>query len=181
MIWLIIGVAILFVLINSFNKKRKEEETKPIICEIQKTSTLNDIVASINYGRVYPYYIGMSFTEVKDSVLMLYRYADAVEFNKTLQFYEKTAGVEPFICLPNRNPYIKNIYLDFNKNNVVSSITIAIKDFREHASQLKELMCAKFGAHTPSDGRYITWSDMRMVILIDEIDGCIEVVYLKIC
>lgn len=179
--WFAIGITILLILYSFFNNKKRDAEVKPITFEIQRAHTLSEMVASINYGRVFPYYIGMNFAEVKNSVGLLYPLSHSVEFKKALQNYELTAGINQYISLPIQNPYIDDVFLEFNENNVVSSITIVIKDFEKNATQLKELMCAKFGTHTPSNGRYIIWSDLRMVIRIDEIDGCIEVVYLKIC
>ena len=174
MVWLIIGVASLWVLIWFLDRKRKKEESKPIVHEIQRTHTLNEMVTSVDYGRVYPYYTGMSLAEVKD----LFKYSCA-NYTKDIQIYE-TKGVAPLVSIPNNlNPHIGKVILGFNDNNVIDLISIVIRDFEECGAQLKELMCAKFGAHTLSDGRYITWRNLRMVIRIDEIDGRIEVVYGK--
>lgn len=177
---IIVGIVLVCIYIMFF-RKTESPKPAPIVLEIFKTNNLSEMLSSIDYGRVYPYYIGMSFAEVKSSRLILYPLADSIEFEKALQSYEETRGVASLISLPNRNPYIENIILSFNENSVVDSIVIVIKDFAKNSTQLKELMCAKFGTHTPSDGRYIAWRDMRMAIRIDEMGGCIEVFYLRIC
>lgn len=170
---IILGFAILSVLAMLITKLKKPEP-KSTILEIQRTHNLSEMITSIDYGRVYPYYTGMSFTEVKN----LFKYF-CVNYSKDIKIYE-SAGVAPSISLPNNlNPHIDEIILGFNENNVINSISIVIKDFDKCKAQLKELMCAKFGAHTPSDGRDITWRNLRMVIKIDEIDGFIEVLYSK--
>lgn len=163
-------------LVLSPSKKRENSSSKPIVREIQTTSTINEMISSINYGRVHPFYMGMSITEVKGLVRFSYVGRLKFDIEKELQHYDKIR----IISLRNTiNPHIDNILLSFNENNTVNSVTIVIKDFEESATQLKELMCAKFGAHTPSNGRYIAWSDMRMIIRVDEIDGNIEVLYNK--
>jgi hypothetical protein len=138
------------------------------------TSTISEMITSIDYGRVYPFYTGMSRTEIKE--LVKYCYVGRLKIDKELQHYDNLS----VISLRNTiNPHIDDIILSFNENNVIDSITIVIKDFNEIATQLKELMCAKFGMHTPTNGRHIAWRDMRMIIRIDEIDGLIEVLYIK--
>lgn len=180
MIGFIILLACIVWVISCIKEKSKNSESKSIILEIHKTRDLNEMIASIGFGRVYPYYIGMSLDEVKDSALLLYPMRNTIKLRGDLQSNERISHT-PLISLPKTlNPYIDDIFLNFNENNVIDSIDIVIKDFSKNAPQLKKLMCDKFGAHTPTDGRYITWSDMRMVIRIDEIDGCIEVVYFKI-
>jgi hypothetical protein len=174
MAWLIVGVAVLWLLIEFLDRKKKKEESKPIVHEIQRTHTLNEMITSVDYGRVYPYYTGMSFTEVKD----LFKYF-CTNYTKGIQIYE-TKGVAPLVSIPNNlNPHIDEVILGFNDNHVIDSISIVIRDFEECGAQLKGLMCAKFGTHTPSDGRYITWRNLRMVIRVDEIDGVVEVLYSK--
>ena len=111
-------------------------------------------------------------------MLIFYTLAEVTKFKE--KYSNTIEYIQPLVSLPNRNPYIDDIILDFNENNVVGSITIVIKDFSQNAKQLKELMCAKFGAHTPTDGRYVKWKDLRMIIRVDEIDGCIDVIYKKI-
>lgn len=170
---IILGFAILSVLAMLITKLKKPE-SKSTILEIQRTHSLSEMITSIDYGRVYPYYTGMSFTEVKN----LFKYF-CVNYSKDIKIYE-SAGVAPLVSIPNNlNPHIDEVILGFNDNNVIDSISIVIKDFDKCKAQLKELMCAKFGAHTPSDGREITWRNLRMVIRIDEIDGVIEVLYSK--
>lgn len=157
-------------------RKREKNPQKPIVRAIQKTSTISEMITSIDYGRVYPFYTGMSLAEVKELVTFHYVGRLKNDIDKELQHYDKI----PLISLRSTlNPHIDNIILSFNENNVIDSLTIAIKDFEESATQLKELMCAKFGTHTPTDGRYIVWRNMKMIIRIDEISGCIEVLYIK--
>lgn len=176
---IIVGVAILCVFIMLF-KKKENVESKSTIPEVYKTHTLSELILSIDYGRVYPYYIGASFAEVKDSTLRYYTLNDATKLNKALQSHERTTHNALCVSLPNRNPYIDDIILSFNENHVVDSIVIRIKDYENNGTQIRELVCSKFGAHTPSNGRYIAWRDLRYVIRIDEIEGCIEIVYIEL-
>ena len=174
----IITIAILSILIIFF-RNRKSSEPQPEVLQIQKTRTLSEMITSIDYGRVDPYYIGMSLTEIKDFVRKYYMSSDIIKFDKELQFYEMT-NQSSLLCLPKGlNPYIDDIILCFNENDVIDSITIVINNYEKNETQLKELLCAKFGMHTPSNGRYITWKNLRMVIRVDEIDGCIDVTYVK--
>lgn len=177
---ILLGLAILYIIAKLITlvKEKESSEPKSTPLEIQKTRTLNDMITSINYGMVYPYYIGMSFDEVKDSMLLFYTLAEATKFKE--KYSNPIACIQPLVSLPTQNPYIDDIILDINKNKVVDSITIVIKDFSENATQIKELMCTKFGEHTPTNGRHIAWRNMRMIIRVDEIDGLIEVVYIKI-
>lgn len=171
-------IVVIIVVIVCYITQNKQENIpqKPIIHEIQRTTTINEMITSINYGRVHPFYMGMSLAEVKGLVKFSYVGRLKFDLEKELQHY----NIIPLISLRNSlNPHIDNIILSFNENNVINSITIVIKDFEENGTQLKELMSAKFGAHTPPDGRYIAWSDMRMIIRIDEIDGCVDVLYNK--
>lgn len=164
---IIITIGLWFVLFHS--QKRDKNLIKPITHEIQQTSTIDEMITSIDYGRVYPFYTGMSVIEVKD--LSKYSYVGKLKIKE----------LPDFINLENLiNPYIDSILLEFNENNVINSIIIVIKDYTQYATQIKELMIAKFGPHTPSNGRCICWRDMRMIIRIDEIDGCIEVLYYKL-
>ena len=174
---IVLGVVVVCIICRLF-KKNDKPELEPVVLEIQRTYTLSEMITSIDYGRVYPYYTGMSFNEVESSMLLFYTLAEATKFKE--KYSNAIARIQPIVSLPNQNPFIEEIILDFNKNSVVSSITITIKDFSKNAMQLKELMYAKFGTTTPSDGRYITWRNMRMVIRIDEIDGCIDVIYVKV-
>lgn len=178
---LVIGLAIFWIVSlyqNKKNEKRKEKEDNAFVHEIHKTDNLSEMVSSIDYGRVYPFYTGMSRTEVKE--IVRFSYVGRLKFNNQQELCEEI-DTSPFVSLPNTcNPFVNDILLSFTEDNVVDSITISIKDYNKgNRTHLKELMCAKFGSHTPSDGRSIAWRDMRMVIRIDEIDGCIEVIYYK--
>lgn len=173
--WFLVIVVIVGLWFILF-KKQENNPPKPVIRSIQKTSTIHEMIASIDYGRVYPFYTGMSLTEVRDLVKFSYVGRLKMDIDKELKCYDKTRLVSLRNTL---NPHIDNIILGFSENNVIDSINIVIKDFAESGALLKELMCAKFGTHTPTDGRHVAWRDMRMIIRIDEIDGVIEVFYIK--
>lgn len=141
--------------------------------EIQKSTSIKDIVAAISHGRVHPYYTGMSLNDVKYTVKRLHPNTD--EFENHLSMYELIGRV-PYVDIPKfLSAYIETISLSFNRDNKVYSITIYIKNFDTHTGELLKELSAKFGKPTSVDGEFITWRNQHMVIDVHR-EGSISVI-----
>lgn len=141
--------------------------------EIQKSNSIKDIVKAINHGRIHPYYTGMKLNDVVYAVNHIY--PNTSEFRQELDMY-KLIGRIPAIDLPHHpNPYIDRISIGFNRSNIVSSISIYIKDFEKNKEGLIREMATKFGRPMSSDGQFIIWRDRHRVINISY-NGSISVI-----
>lgn len=141
--------------------------------EIQKSTSIKDIVVAISHGKVHPYYTGMSLNDVKYTVKRLHSNID--EFENHLSMYELIGRV-PYIDIPKfPSAYIETISLGLNRDNKVYSITIHIKNFDAHAGEFLKELSAKFGRPTTADGEFVIWRNQHMVIDMHS-EGSINVI-----
>jgi hypothetical protein len=154
---IVIIIAIVVIVIISLVKSGMSTE-------IQKCNSIKSIVMAINYGKVHPYNTGMSLETVKWTVKQLH--SNTAEFENTLSMYELSGRV-PSIDLPSfLNAYIEKVSIGFNKNNVVSSITIKIKDFHINRLELLQELNAKFGRPQFTSDEFIAWKNQYMTISV---------------
>ena len=141
--------------------------------EIQKAKDIKDIVKSLNFGRVHPYRTGMKLDEVKYIVHRLH--PNVAEFDRALGMY-KLIGRVPFVDIPRfYSDYIEKVSLGFNRDNVVYSINIHIKDFDKNLTELVRELSIKFGEPTSVSGDFIIWKDGHMTISISD-NGSVSVI-----
>lgn len=122
----IIAGAILFV-IAMLPKKKKA--TMPLnIPDIHKVNSLQDVVMSVNHGRIYPYFTGMSIEKAQKIANDVHPNPTAL--NQTLQMQE-LMGIKMFFDVPISNKYIERVSVHLNNNRIISSISIDIKDWAQ--------------------------------------------------
>ena len=157
----IIAGAILFV-IAMLPKKKKA--TMPLnIPDIHKVNSLQDVVMSVNHGRIYPYFTGMSIEKAQKIANDVHPNPTAL--NQTLQMQE-LMGIKMFFDVPISNKYIERVSVHLNNNRIISSISIDIKDFHINKKPLTEEMTLKFGKPMSMDNEFIIWRDGWMVVNI---------------
>lgn len=144
------------------------------IPQIHKCESIRDMVMSINHGRIYPYFTGMNLERVKNIVRQ--NYQDTTYFDNYTQIGE-LMGYMPIVDLPQcENYFIERITLGFNKQMIVSSITIKIKNYDYHRMDIIEEMVLKFGKPFSSDLEFVIWRDGWMVINLDRHDKSISII-----
>lgn len=162
---ILITIAIIVVIVMMLVKSGRSTE-------IQKCNNIKSIVMAINYGKVHPYNTGMSLETVKWTVRKLH--SNTAEFENTLSMYELTGRV-PSIDLPSfLNAYIERVSIGFNRNNVVSSITILIKDFRNNRLELLQELTSKFGRPQFTSDDFIGWKNQCMTISVSK-EGAVNI------
>lgn len=141
--------------------------------EIQKSSSIKDIVKAISYGRVHPYYTGMSLNDVKYTVKRLHTNID--KFESDLSIYELMGRV-PAVDIPSfPNSYIERISLSINKSYNVDAITIYIKNFNVNVDETLIELSKKFGNPTSVSGEFIIWRNRHLVISVHK-EGSISII-----
>lgn len=141
--------------------------------EIQKSISVREMVMAINHGRIHPYHTGMSLKDVVWAVNHIY--PNTSEFKKDLDRWHFLGRV-PSIDLPYLpHPYIDRITIGFNRNNVVSSISVYLRDFEKNKEELIIEMTTKFGRPMSSDRQFIIWRERQRVINISN-DGSVNVI-----
>lgn len=145
--------------------------------EIQNCNNITDIVMSVNQGRIYPYFTGMSFDQVKRVVKSSHR--NFTDWENKVQLYE-LIGYMPSVDLPDVSRLINRTSIHLTKTKVVSAITIEIKDFQQNKTKLIEEMILKFGKPTSIDRQFMIWREGYMVVNIDATNGCISVINEKL-
>ena len=159
----IVAVIVLF--------KKSEDKVGVHIPQIYDCSSIKDVVMSINHGRVYPFFTRMNLERVKNIVKK--KGINVTDFENNLHLQElmgRVRGVH--VPLPN-NVLVKDMYLNLNKKQIVSSITINISslDFVE----LVEQMLLKFGEPISVNRQLMVWQDTYMTISLDSINKYITV------
>ena len=171
--------ALIYILGGSLiDSQRSEQESKEksnkqgiYIPEINKVNSVRDLVMSINHGRAYPFYTGMSLGRIKDVVKQ--SCLNYTEFEQELDMQEIIGCVRGArVPLPSTT-LVKDVYLHLNRNKVVSSITIDISNFEFVA--LVELMLVKFGDPISVSGQLMVWRDTCMTISLDSINKYINI------
>jgi hypothetical protein len=141
--------------------------------EIQKSKSIKDIVQAISYGRVHPYYTGMSLNDVKYTVRRLH--TNTEEFESHLSMYELIGRV-PSVEIPKfPSVYIERINLGFNRNNKVYSITIYIKNSNTNTKELLKEVSEKLGKPMSVSNEFVIWRNGNLVINVSK-EGSISVI-----
>ena len=141
--------------------------------EIQKSTSIKDIVAAISHGRVHPYYTGMNLNDVKYTVKRLH--SNVEEFESNLSMYE-LIGIVPSVEIPKfPSAYIERISLGLNRDKKVDSITIEIKNLDANLKELLKELSAKLGKPMSVSNEFIIWRNRHMVINISK-EGTINVI-----
>ena len=152
----ILAVLFFFVMVIKSNNKMKE---------VYKSNSIRDIVMSVNHGRIYPFFTGMNLERAKSAAKKAH--PNPVEFEQTLQLQE-LMGIAPYFDIEISNEYIERISVMLNKNGVVSSIGIDIKNFDANITPLINEMANKFGRPISMDNEFIIWREGCMVINISK-------------
>ena len=152
----ILAVLFFFVMVIKSNNKMKE---------VYKSNCIRDIVMSVNHGRIYPFFTGMNLERAKSAAKKVH--PNPVELEQTLQLQE-LMGVAPYFDIEVSNEYIERISVMLNKNGVVSSIGIDIKNFDVNITPLINEMANKFGRPISMDNEFIIWREGCMVINISK-------------
>lgn len=150
------------------------KRTLSTIKKINECEYIAEIVQSINHGRVYPYFTGMSLRQVKKIVRE--SYVDTTEFDNYLQISE-LIGYVPGIDLPRTlNNHIDGVSMLLTRANTISSITIKIKNYAINKDAIMENMVGKFGKPTSVSKEFIIWKEGHMTIDIHLKNGTISVI-----
>ena len=147
-------------------------KAKANIPEINRVNSIKDIVMSVNHGRIYPFYTRMNLIRAKNAAKTIS--PDITRLEQNLQLYE-LMGVAPYFDLDIQNNYVERISVMLNKNGLVSSISIDIKNFDVNMKPLAEEMAIKFGRPASMSDEFIIWREACMVINLSK-NGSLSVI-----
>ena len=151
--------------------KFRHDSNNNSIGDIYNCMTVDEVVSTITHGAVRPYCTRMNLGQVLN---IIKRHGGDDEEIKGMMFTYELMGVAPSIELPNIiSPVIEDVFIRFNKNKVVSSITIYTKDINK--ARLMFLMQHKLGKPTSMSSEFVIWKLGCMVIHIYLEDGSIMV------
>lgn len=136
---------------------------KPRIPKIYECDSIYDIVMSVNHGRIYPYYTGMSYKKAKQITRNVH--PDATGFDQMMDMYE-IIGTAPYLDLPVSSRYIERISVMVNNDGIVSSVSMHLSDPNAHMEMLVKCMVSKFGRPLSIDGEFIIWREGKREISI---------------
>lgn len=156
---------------KSMGNKTKNN-ANPKIPEITKVNSIRDIVLAVNHGRIYPFYTRMNLIRAKNAAKTIS--PNALEIEQQLQFHEMI-GIAPYFDIEVSNNYIERISVTLNKNGLVSSVGINIKNFESNTKSLLDEMVLKFGRPYSMDNEFVIWREGPMVINICR-DGSLAVI-----
>ena len=171
---LLILIAIVIIAsIIYFSSKGKSSS----IPEITNVSSIRDVVMAVNYGRIYPFFTRMNLERVKGVVGK--SGVDTVAFENSLHLQELIGNVRGVQIPLLNDAFVSDIYVSFNKNQVVSSITINISKIE--FSTLVEQMLLKFGKPISINKQLMVWRDGYMTISLDSTNKYINVMDETLC
>lgn len=179
MIFIIIGVLVILFFISLAVTPEKTSITSEntLKMSISDCRTVKDIVSAIGYGRLYPFYTGMTINDVKTTILKEGHNLD--KFNSDLAFSQMT-GFFMSCSLPVPDCLaVEKISVRFNKNETVFAITINLKDAQARFEAYIFLQ-EKFGLPLTSDKEFSIWRNQYMVINIDHKNNSINIINEKI-
>ena len=150
------GVVIVIAIIAIVSIILFTSNTNADIPPITNVNSIKGIVMFLNQGRIYPFYTRMNFVRFKKAVEQAG--LDNGSFKLAVMRYEMT-GDAPIFMWDVSNECIESITIRLNKKGIVFSISIKIKDFKEHTKELLNEMAAKFGEPTSMDDFNIKWEE----------------------
>lgn len=136
---------------------------RPQIPSIHTCRNVKDVVMAINYGRVYPYFTGMSLEKIRQEIKS---YGDIDSFERDVHMQELVGHLRGVKIPCPSDTLIDEVYLSLNNNKVISSITIGVSCLNIYEFDFKKEMHLKFGTPTSFDNRW-TWRDGHMTITLD--------------
>lgn len=173
-ILLLICVLIFVIYLIFGNTKSNKSNTKTFVKSITECNDIKDIINSIGYGRVNPYYTGMSIEDIKEIInkyegLQKQKFANSIAMSQMMGFMLGISLPGPK-CL---NASELNVRM--NKEEVVYAISIYVKN-PQTIKKAYSYLNLKFGSPTSADGQFIIWRNQYMVINIDIENSSINVI-----
>lgn len=165
----VLGIILLCIVLYFIFSSGKAKANIP---EINRVNSIKDIVMSVNHGRIYPFYTRMNLIRAKNAAKTIS--PDITRLEQNLQLYE-LMGVAPYFDLDIQNNYVERISVMLNKNGLVSSISIDIKNFDVNMKPLAEEMAIKFGRPASMSDEFIIWREACMVINLSK-NGSLSVI-----
>lgn len=165
----VLGIILLCIVLYFIFSSGKAKANIP---EINRVNSIKDIVMSVNHGRIYPFYTRMNLIRAKNAAKIIS--PDITRLEQNLQLYE-LMGVAPYFDLDIQNNYVERISVMLNKNGLVSSISIDIKNFDVNMKPLAEEMAIKFGRPASMSDEFIIWREACMVINLSK-NGSLSVI-----
>lgn len=148
MTYIFLAIYSTLLIIGLFGKTKSN--TRPIY----KAQNIKEIVTSIDYGRVYPFYISMNLKNAEKMVRQVH--PDIQQFDRLVEMYKLTGRV-PSLVLPISTEFIEYISVSISKSNIVDCVSINIKDFDKNLKPLVSEMISKFGNPTSWDNQFMMW------------------------
>lgn len=168
---LVIGaVVLLFILFAGIKPSDIEEK----ICKrVHECKNIRELVSSIGYGRVYPYYTSMPIEEVRKIIVRDNK--GISEFESSVEFNRITGGFGG-IALPTPECNdIKDVRAQLSRNGAISAITIELKN--EQAKwEAYMYLTQKFGESFTNSKEFAIWRNRYMVINIDHNNNSINII-----
>lgn len=164
----LIGLAlIVYGLLSS-----KSTSSSSLHKNILDCQSMTDVVSSIGYGRLFPYYIGMPVEKVRRILISENR--DITEFEDSLKFAQMISFAMS-VELPKPNyAGIEEVSLRI-KNDVVSGFTIDLVSELEKHQAYQELS-RKFGRPILNDRMFTIWREKYMVITLNNESNSIYII-----
>ena len=170
MVFIIVSIIAILLIIASASRSNT---TSGLCKNILDSQNMTDVVSSIGYGRLYPYYTGMPTNKVRE--ILQKEGQDISEFDNRLLFAEMT-GFLSGIPLPKPNyTGIQSIEFRINDNKEITSFSIDLKDNSTKMQAYLELN-KKFGHPFSADSEFIIWREKYMVITLNNKTNSIYVI-----
>ena len=168
---LVIGAVVLLCILFASIKPSDIDE---INCKrVHECKNIHELVSSIGYGRVYPYYTSMPIDEVRKIIVRDNK--GIVEFESSVEFNRITGGLGG-IALPTPECNdIKDVRARLSRNGVISAITIELKDEPAKWTAYMHLT-QKFGNPLTNSNEFAIWRNRNMVIDIDYNNNSINII-----
>ena len=162
-----------FLFSKGSSKRKKGEKKRAIgIKKINEAESIKDIVMSVNYGRIYPFYTRRKIKSIVQDAMKMH--TNPTQFEQNVQMQEMIGGLRS-LNMPIINDYVESVSVNGNKDGLVRSVTIKIKNFETNIIPLFEEMVVKFGKPMSISKEFIIWRESFMVINIYLIDGSLSV------
>lgn len=168
---LIFGVIALIIILFFHTNPREVED---INCKrVFECKNIMELVSSIGYGRVYPYYTSMPLDEVRKIIVRENK--GISEFENSVELSRITGGFMSITLPAPESKDIKTVSARLSRNEVISAITIELgNDSARLVSYM--YLTQKFGNPLTNSNEFAIWRSNYMVINLDYYNNSINVI-----
>lgn len=171
--WIVFITAIIAFIIWLFATAKPEDQGNVFCKKITDSRSIEDVVSSIGWGRVYPFYTGMSIDAAEK---LVEHYTENIEDFKSSLFFAKMTNFFSHVTLAKPEyPGIEEVNAHLAADGNISCLSIKLNEL---GTLMPAYMCLskKFGTPLSNSSEFAIWRNRYMVINLDYSDNSINII-----